>query len=211
MEGLKSGSPRTKRINLMTQKKELRESWLDLHHCARHRDASAMYQISNTGKVRKRTLQGFKEVKPHVNPEGYYTVRIKNSIYAPQTYYLHRLVAVTFIPNPHGYDTVDHIGGGSTKHDNSIRNLQWVSRADNISKAHEDGSIRRQYPRHPVKISKGNREQVFPTMSKCAAFLECSLHAVQAAKNGFYRVKGWKVESLAKPEISGNLFNDNDF
>lgn len=193
----------------MTQKKELREVFLDLHHCARHRDGSAMYQVSNTGKVRKRTLQGFKEVKPHVNPEGYYTVRIKNSIYAPQTYYLHRLVAVTFIPNPLGYDTVDHINGDKSV--NYTYNLQWTSRAANISKGHQEGSIRRLYPRHPVRISKGNREQVFETMSKCAAFLECSLHAVQAAKNGFYRIKGWTVESLVPKEVNGNIFTDADF
>lgn len=193
----------------MTQMKELREVWLPLHHMAAHRDSTPMYEVSNTGKVRKRTLQGFKDVKPHVNPEGYYTVRLKNAIMAPQTFYLHRLVAVTFIHNPLGYDTVDHIDGD--KGNNATYNLQWVSRAVNISKGHEDGSIRRQFPRHPVKLTKGNREMKFETMARAASYLECSLHGVQAAKNGYYKIKGWKVESLVKPEVNGNLFNDNDF
>ena len=54
------------------------------------------------------------------------------------------LVAHTFIPLPDDYDTVeytvDHIKpGDESKRDNSIWNLQWLSRADNIKKAYKDG------------------------------------------------------------------------
>lgn len=53
---------------------------------------------------------------------------------------VHRLVAEAFIPNPFGYDTVDHIRSGAEgKLDNSTSNLRWISRRDNIRKAYLDG------------------------------------------------------------------------
>ena len=190
-------------------KQEYKEHWLPLLHMAHHKDGKPMYEISNTGKVRKVTLQGYKDINPHTNPEGYLTVRLLNSVFMPQTFYMHRLAAVTFLPNPNGWDTVDHIDGD--KSNNSIRNLRWVSRGKNISLGHESGAIRRQLPKRPVRLSKDNREMLFETMSKAAFFLGVSVHAIQAATYGHYRPKGWTVESLAKPEINGNLFNEDDF
>lgn len=189
--------------------KETKEHWLPLLHMARHKDGNPMYEISNFGNVRKVTLQGYKDIKTQTNPEGYMTVRLLNGVFMMQTFYLHRLVAVTFLPNPNGWDTVDHIDGD--KSNNSIRNLRWLSRGKNISLGHESGAIRRQLPKRPVKLSRDNREMVFETMSRAACFLGVSVHAVQAATHGHYCPKGWKVESLAKPDTNGNLFNDNDF
>lgn len=54
------------------------------------------------------------------------------------------LVAHTFIPIPDDYEhieyTVDHITpGDESKRNNSVRNLQWLTRADNIRKAYREG------------------------------------------------------------------------
>lgn len=193
----------------MTQTKEFKEHWLDLLNCARHKDGNCMYQISTFGNVRKRTANGFKPITSRPNAEGYFTVRIKNACFMPQTFYLHRLVAVTFVKNPNSYDTVDHIDGD--KSNNEIHNLRWVSRATNISLGHEDKRIKQMYPKHPVRLEKGNRSVMFETMTKAALFLGCSVHAVQASAHGHYNVKGWKVKSLVQKVVNGNLFNDNDF
>ena len=53
---------------------------------------------------------------------------------------IHRLVAEAFIPHNDEEDTVDHIKSGREgKLDNSVRNLRWVSRRENIQKAYRDG------------------------------------------------------------------------
>lgn len=66
---------------------------------------------------------------------------------------VHVLVAITFLPLPDDWGkveyTVDHIKSGPAgKLDNSIWNLQWLTRGDNIRKAYRDGvcdaRIRRQ-------------------------------------------------------------------
>lgn len=53
---------------------------------------------------------------------------------------VHKLVADAFVPNPNGYDTVDHIKSGPEgKLDNRAENLRWLPRRDNIQKAYADG------------------------------------------------------------------------
>lgn len=57
---------------------------------------------------------------------------------------VHKLVADAFLPKPDDLDevdyTVDHIKSGPEgKLDNSVWNLQWLSRPDNIKKAYREG------------------------------------------------------------------------
>lgn len=50
---------------------------------------------------------------------------------------VHRLVAEAFIPNPLGLPEVNHRNGD--KSDNSVENLEWVSRRDNMRHAFSAG------------------------------------------------------------------------
>lgn len=55
--------------------------------------------------------------------------------YNRKCYYVHRLVAETYIENPNGYDTVDHYPDRNPSN-NSVSNLRWASmkmQADNRS------------------------------------------------------------------------------
>jgi hypothetical protein len=45
--------------------------------------------------------------------------------------YVHRLVALEFIDNPDGKKEVDHIN--RNKRDNSVDNLRWVTRRENVN------------------------------------------------------------------------------
>ena len=52
-----------------------------------------------------------------------------NGINYRETKYVHILVAKAFVPNPNGYETVNHIN--ENHHDNRAINLEWMSIADN--------------------------------------------------------------------------------
>lgn len=72
------------------------------------------------------------------NSRGYYQVRLCKDG-KPAQYLVHRLVAQTYIPVPKYLQhisveklTIDHISGD--KSNNSIQNLQWLTRGDNLRK-----------------------------------------------------------------------------
>lgn len=87
------------------------------------------YKVSNQGNVK--SLKGGKEMimRQYLSHNGYYQIRLsKNSI--PKGHRMHRLIASAFIPNPLGKAEVNHIDGD--KGNNSLGNLEWATRSENI-------------------------------------------------------------------------------
>lgn len=115
------------------------------------------YEISTFGNIRN-TKSG-KYLKP-VKKGKYYLVNIsykdkngKSKVIGKQ---IHRLVAETFIPIPkryieNGYNKsnleVDHIRDWDEDNheDNSIYNLQWLTKQENIDKAEDYGKYKKDY------------------------------------------------------------------
>ena len=81
------------------------------------------YSISNLGNIINSKGKKLVIGKRKTN-SGYIQVRLfKNGKYYYR--YLHRLIALAFIPNPNNYRTINHVNGN--KLDNSISNLEWSS------------------------------------------------------------------------------------
>ena len=105
-----------------------------------------LYQVSNLGNVkslnrikhyvngRKYTLNG-RVLKGILVGNGYYNIVLCSSV--KRKFYIHRLVAQSFIPNPKNKPEVNHINGIKT--DNRVVNLEWSTRLENQRHAKEMG------------------------------------------------------------------------
>lgn len=84
------------------------------------------YSVSSNGEVYSKRTK--KVLSPGIDKDGYYRyVLCVNS--ERHTVTGHRLVAMSFIPNPDNKPAIDHINGIRT--DNRAENLRWVTNKEN--------------------------------------------------------------------------------
>ena len=76
-----------------------------------------------------------------INSSGYFRVTLSKEG-KPTRRFVHRLVLEAFKPRPYGDFVVNHIDGN--RHNNSIDNLEWVTRSENVL----DGWRRGRKPPH---------------------------------------------------------------
>jgi hypothetical protein len=106
-----------------------------------------LYQVSNLGRVKslpKRIV--YKDGREYIYPSkvmknqkvstGYRYVTLY-SVNGRRQYYVHRLVAIAFIPNLNNERDINHIDGCKTN--NIASNLEWCSRSENIKHAYDRG------------------------------------------------------------------------
>lgn len=109
------------------------EIWKDCKHY------EGLYQVSNYGRVKglKRTIickNGVekpieeKYITQHDNGNGYLFVNLYKHNKSKREY-VHRLVAMAFIPNPENKPTVNH--KDEDKQNNHVDNLEWMTYKEN--------------------------------------------------------------------------------
>lgn len=85
------------------------------------------YEVSNLGRVRSLSYNGTGEIKllkQGTDKKGYKRVGLcKNG--KTKHYYVHRLVAITFIPNPDDLSIVNHKDENPAN--NNVNNLEWCT------------------------------------------------------------------------------------
>lgn len=88
------------------------------------------YFISNRGRVKSQRRGRTKILKPiHEKWNGYYIVTLFDEQGTAHKERIGRLVALAFIPNPHGYPVVNHKDEDKTNDD--VENLEWCTVAYN--------------------------------------------------------------------------------
>jgi hypothetical protein len=95
-------------------------------------------EVSNLGNARRKAYSFIKSngrwchvrscnLKLHPTRTGYLLVNAKGT----KSEQIHRLVALTFIPNPNGYPEVNH--KDENKANNCVENLEWCTHNYNLS------------------------------------------------------------------------------
>lgn len=108
------------------------EEWRDI------KDFENLYQVSNLGRIKSiqrngtkggiiaqfKTNNGYMKVNLHKNGNEYFM-------------FVHRIVAVAFLPNQDNKPQINHKNG--KKHDNRLVNLEWSTSAENLEHAIKNG------------------------------------------------------------------------
>ena len=84
------------------------------------------YQITREGRVKNILTNTY--LKPWILNSGYYMIMLCNNPIRKKIT-IHRLVGISFIPNPDNLPEIDHIN--NDKLDNRVENLRWVTRSEN--------------------------------------------------------------------------------
>lgn len=90
-----------------------------------------LYSVSTKGRIIKNANK--KVMKPSKKPNGYMQINLFTCDGRRKKEYVHRLVALTFLPNDEHLPEVNHIDG--IRDNNVLENLEWVTRAENIEKS----------------------------------------------------------------------------
>ena len=102
------------------------EEWADIP------GYEGLYQITRGGRIRNVTNGN--NLLGNVNSHGYVVVSLtKNG--RKKDCKVHRLLALTFLPNPNDYDCINHKNGN--KLDNRLQNLEWCTKGYNNRHARE--------------------------------------------------------------------------
>jgi hypothetical protein len=96
------------------------------------------YAIDTSGIVWscKRNPEKWQELKSKKHKQSYPFV-ILSSFGTDKTITVHRLVGLSFLPNPDQLRDINHINGD--KADNHVSNLEWMSHKDNVRHGIDNG------------------------------------------------------------------------
>lgn len=96
------------------------------------------YEVSNYGQVKNKTTQRI--LKNQIDRDGYYRVQITNTEGKSITRFVHRLVAIAFLPNPHNLPQVNHKDenkqnpfAGTQENNYQDGNLEWCTPYYNLN------------------------------------------------------------------------------
>lgn len=127
-----------------------------------------LYYVTDTGEVWSYDRQHFmkmhnkyctvygKKLKPYVAQNGYIKVLLCSN-YKLKNFLLHRLIAIAFIENKNNLPDINHID--ANKNNNSIENLEWVTKSQNTRHMISLG-------RHKTPFIKGDKNPFIKIKSK---------------------------------------------
>lgn len=176
-------------------------------------DGFPMYRVSNLGRIC--SVYGSERIlKKQVGKHGYETIFLCNDGYQKNAR-VHRIVCTAFLPNPNGFDQVNHKNGIKT--DNRVANLEWCSGSRNIQHGFEneligtagEGSYCSKLTYENVRLIREMfRDNIPLRVIKNKLELNASITAISFAARG----KTWNWgEDITGPPVEQSLRVDGEF
>lgn len=143
-----------------------------------------LYAITSCGKVWSYRSNRF--IQPSHDKDGYYRIMLVKDKQR-KNHYVHRLVAMTYLPNPNNYPQVNHID--EVKDHNWINNLEWCDAKYNC--CYGNRNVNKSKPVYCVELDKA-------FSSQRAAAIELGLNSRSISKccSGIYKSTGgyhWRL------------------
>lgn len=166
------------------------EIWKDI------KGYEGLYQVSNLGRVKSlnyRRTKKEKILKTKESKDGYLRVTLSNNK-DNKIYFIHRLVAQTFLCNPYNHKEVNH--KDENKRNNYVDNLEWCTRKYNINYGKRTLKTQKriiQYDR------KGNFIKEWNSISECDNKLNIAHQSICACCKGKRKTAGgyvWRYKDI---------------
>jgi len=123
----------------------------------------SLYAISNDGFIKNLRTNNITNGWMH-NKRGYTKVRLyKNNKY--KDFYLHRLVAIEFIPKIENKNYVNHIDHNPKN--NNYKNLEWCTQAENMHHA----SIHNRFNKEGTRLIHKESKKIFGSIKEASEFI----------------------------------------
>ena len=174
-----------------------------------------LYQVSSQGRVKsldmrtkyKNTsntmLRKGRVLSPKTSNKGYLeVVLVKNKVRYNKR--VHQLVALTFIPNPNGYNVINHIN--ENKKDNFVENLEWCTIRQNCEAYTSSRNTIYQYS------LDGDLIKVWHSITRAAESVKGDKTGVQhCCCTGLKTYKGyiWTYSPITEKELFWRKSNNN--
>lgn len=97
----------------------------------------SIYSVSSFGRIRNNKTDHIKKLWKHYKGHLKITLRINGK---RKNHFVHRLVAIAFIPNPDNLPLVDHLD--EDKSNANVSNLEWVTISENTQRYYDRKKIK---------------------------------------------------------------------
>lgn len=155
--------------------------------------------ISNSGTIGGYCTLKEKILKPRVNKKrhGYCEISLKLNK-QEKRFKVHRLVALTFIPNPFNLPEVNHIDGN--KENNTINNLEWCTSKENKKHGWENGLYNSEHRKVPIKCNENGI--CYESVVNASKEIPCDRRGIfRVLKGEKERIKGLSFSYITHREL----------